>query len=67
MEENEMRDEYDFSQSKRAPYAEMAGDVHLVAFDGDVWRSFPDSEAVNSALRRLMTTENASEKMSKAS
>jgi hypothetical protein len=62
-----MREEYDFSESKRAPYAEMAGEVHVVTLDGDVWCSFPNSEAVNKALRRLMTTETASGEMSKAS
>jgi hypothetical protein len=51
---DDMRDEYDFSQSVRGPYAELAGEVHLVSLDPDVAVKFPDSESVNTALRTLM-------------
>jgi hypothetical protein len=54
MEDDEMEEEYDFSKSEPAPYAAIAGDVHVVALDGDVWAAFPGSEAVNEALRGLM-------------
>jgi len=54
MEDDDLEEEYDFSASERAPYAALAGDVHIVTLDGDVWESFPDSETVNAALRGLM-------------
>jgi hypothetical protein len=54
MEDDEIDEEYDFSGSERAPYATLAGAVHVVSLDGDVWTSFPDSNAVNTALRGLI-------------
>jgi len=66
IEDDEIEEEYDFSKSERAPYAALAGDVHIVSLDGDVWQKFPDSEAVNAALRSLMST-NIQEELPKAS
>ncbi len=57
MEDDELQQEYDFSNSERAPYAALAGDVHIVALDGDVWQKFPDSQTVNAALRGLMSVQ----------
>jgi hypothetical protein len=54
MEDDEIEDEYDFSKGEAAPYAKLAGNVHVVMLDGDVWESFPDSSSVNRALRGLM-------------
>jgi hypothetical protein len=53
-DEDDLEEEYDFSASEPAPYAALAGDVHVVTLDRDVWASFPDSIAVNKALRGLM-------------
>ncbi len=50
----ELRQEYDFSGGVRgkyaAPYAEGS---NVVVLDPDVAEAFPDSEAVNKALRVL--------------
>jgi len=54
MEIDDMREEYDFSNSVRAPYAALAGDVHVVSLDPDVSAVFPDSQSVNVALRVLI-------------
>jgi hypothetical protein len=54
LEDDDMREEYDFSQSVRSPYAARAGEVHFVTLDEDVYRVFPDSQAVNEALRLLI-------------
>ena len=49
-----MRDEYDFSAGVRGKYAaRFARGSNVVVLDPDVARAFPDSEAVNSALRAL--------------
>jgi hypothetical protein len=53
-EVDDMRAEYDFSNSVRAPYAALAGNVHIVSLDPDVKAVFPDSESVNAALRILI-------------
>ena len=65
--EDEMRAEYDFSQLQgraRGKYAERyrAG-TNLVLLDPDVAIAFPDAQAVNEALRRLIKV--ASTKTSK--
>jgi hypothetical protein len=58
-ETDELRDEYDFSDEElrrgmRGKYAEhYAEGVNLVRLDPDVAAVFPDSEAVNQALRAL--------------
>ncbi len=68
MDEDEMLAEYDFSNSKRAPYAERFREAGVRQLDADVREAFPTSEAVNQALRRLMESGAAMpEKMSKAS
>ena len=54
-EENyEMRDEYDFSKGIRNPYVQRFQELNLVSLDADVKAVFPDSDAVNSALRLLI-------------
>ena len=58
MLEDEIRPQYDFSQLKgrvRGKYVERyrAG-TNLVLLESDVQAAFPDSEAVNEALRMLM-------------
>jgi hypothetical protein len=42
-EVDDMREEYDFSNSVNAPYAALAGDVHIVSLDPDVSAVFLDS------------------------
>jgi hypothetical protein len=50
----EMLDEYDFSQGVVGKYArQYAEGTNLVLLDPDVAKVFPDSEAVNQALRAL--------------
>ena len=65
--EDEMREEYDFSRSVRAPYAAMAGEVHLVTLDSDVSAVFPNSESVNEALRLLIKAAKGAQELAKAS
>jgi hypothetical protein len=49
-----MREEYNFSGGVRGKYAErFARGSNVVVLEPDVARAFPDSEAVNSALRAL--------------
>jgi hypothetical protein len=51
----EMRKEYDFSGGVRGKYAaRYAEGTNMVRLDPDVWKVFPDSAAVNSALRALV-------------
>ena len=51
----EMRPEYDFSDGVRGKYADrFSGDCVMVQLDPDVAAAFPDSEAVNEALRALI-------------
>ena len=59
LETDEMRDEYDFSNSKRAPYAALAGEVSVILLDPDVHAAFPDSASVNEALRMLIKAAQA--------
>lgn len=50
----EMRREYDFSGGKRGKYARrFAERSNIVVLDPDVAAAFPDSDAVNEALRTL--------------
>ena len=50
---DEMRPEYDFSNAVRAKYADKIKDgSHIVVLDPDVAAVFPDSKAVNDALRK---------------
>ena len=53
---DEMRDEYDFSNGVRGKfYKEYTQGTNLVLLDADVAEVFHDSEAVNQALRTLIT------------
>lgn len=52
----EMKAEYDFSKGVRGAYTQRFQELNLVSLDDDVKAAFPDSEAVNTALRRLMKT-----------
>ncbi|MBV9923898.1 MAG: hypothetical protein JOZ96_02575 [Acidobacteria bacterium] len=53
-EEAEMLDEYDFSRGAVGKYAKQyAEGTNVVLLDPDVAKVFPDSEAVNQALRAL--------------
>jgi hypothetical protein len=67
MENDDMREEYDFSDSVRAPYAALAGEVHIVALEEDVYRAFPDSTSVNEALRLLIKAARSAQDLPKAS
>jgi hypothetical protein len=53
-DDDEMLPEYDFSKGVRNPYAQRFQELNLVSLDPDVKAVFPDSEAVNSALRTLI-------------
>ena len=49
-----LRTEYDFSKGARGKYvARVAKACNVVVLDKDVQRLFPDSAAVNAALRAL--------------
>lgn len=51
----ELREEYDFSGGVRGKYAaRYAEGTNLVRLDPDVAEVFPDSAAVNDALRALV-------------
>ncbi len=53
--EDELREEYDFSGGVRGKYAERyAEGTNMVRLDPDVAKVFPDSAAVNDALRALV-------------
>jgi hypothetical protein len=50
-----MLEEYDFSKSIRGKYAQrFAEGTNLVLLEPDVAAVFPDSEAVNNALRSVI-------------
>jgi hypothetical protein len=50
-----MHAEYDFSQGVRGKYAQRyAAGTNVVVLSPDVAEFFPDSEAVNAALRALV-------------
>lgn len=54
-DEPEMRDEYDFSGGVRGKYVQQyRTGTNVVLLDPDVAAAFPDSEAVNEALRELI-------------
>jgi hypothetical protein len=53
-EDAEMLDEYDFSRGVVGKYAKQyAEGTNVVLLDPDVAKVFPDSEAVNQALRAI--------------
>lgn len=52
---DEMREEYDFSHGVRGRYAaRYAEGSNVVVLDPDVAEAFPDSKAVNDALRTIV-------------
>lgn len=52
----EMLPEYDFSGGVRGKYAKhYAGGTNVVVLSPDVAEAFPNAEAVNNALRALVT------------
>jgi len=54
--QTDMRDDYDFSEGVRGKYASrLAEGSKVVVIDPDVAEEFPDADAVNEALRTLMT------------
>ncbi len=53
--DDEMRPEYDFTGGVRGKHVERyAKGTNIVALDPDVAKVFPDSAAVNEALRALL-------------
>ena len=53
--EEEMKEEYDFSDGVRGKYAErFAKGTNIVVLEPDVAKMFPDSSSVNEALRALV-------------
>ena len=59
MKTDEMLPEYDFSSGIRGRYAgRYAGGSNVVVLAPDVSKVFPDSDAVNSALRGLLRLAN---------
>ncbi|CAN5684292.1 hypothetical protein BH10ACI4_BH10ACI4_37630 [soil metagenome] len=65
--EFEMRDEYDLSSGTRNPYIQRFQELNLVSLDADVKAAFPDSQAVNEALRLLIKTAQNAKNLRKAS
>ena len=51
----EMLPEYDFSNGVRGKYAEQAANSNIVVLSPDDAAAFPNDEAVNNALRALLT------------
>ncbi len=50
-----MRDHYDFSKGVRGKYAKRYKEAtNVILLDPDVAREFPDSAAVNEALRQIL-------------
>ena len=59
----DMLAEYDFSQGVRGKYAQRYSEgTNIVALSPDVAEFFPDSEAVNAALRALIEIARKSTK-----
>jgi hypothetical protein len=53
-DDEDMREEYDFSKGVRGKYAErFASGSNIVVLEPDVAEVFPDSESVNKALRTI--------------
>ena len=51
---DDMREEYDFSQGERGRYAKrFVKDSVVVVIDPDVAEVFPDAKSVNDALRAI--------------
>ena len=55
-ENNTMRPNYDFSKGIRGKYVKkIAAGTNIVVLERDVAQAFPNSEAVNKALRALLS------------
>ena len=56
-DKDDMRSEYDFSKGVRGKYARRyAEGCNVVLLDPDLLKAFPDSAAVNRALRSLVAS-----------
>lgn len=65
-EETEMLDEYDFSRGVRGKYAERySAGSNIVVLSPDVAEAFPNSQAVNDALRALVAIARQSVRQSR--
>jgi len=65
----EMLDEYDFSNGIRGKYTKEYNDgVNIVKIDEDISKIFPNSKAVNEALRSFIDTikKNSNHQIQKA-
>lgn len=61
---DEMRPEYDFSKGVRGKYASrFAEGSNVVVIDPDIAKVFPDSKAVNEALRTLVRVAGKTAKL----
>ncbi len=61
--EDEMLDEYDFSNGVRGKYAkEYKNGVNIIKLDKDVREIFPDTKSVNEALRTLIHIMSGTDK-----
>ena len=59
-EDDEMREEYDFSAGVRGKYAAAYREgTNVVLLDSDVAKIFRDSESVNQALRKYVAEHGA--------
>jgi len=66
--DKEMFPEYDFSHGVRGKYvARLGKGSNVVVLDRDVQRMFPDSQAVNAALRALGKAVEVSRKSTRQS
>jgi hypothetical protein len=66
VEEDDMRPQYDFSGGVRGKYYErFRQSSNVVVLDADVSEAFPNSEAVNDALRALATVARRSARIQK--
>jgi hypothetical protein len=62
-EPDEMREEYDLKGGVRGKYfAEYQKGTNLVLLAPDVAKSFPDSDAVNRALRQVLSERRVTSK-----
>ncbi len=56
-----MKDNYDFSKGVRGKYANLYKEGNnIVVLEPDIARAFPDSEAVNEALRQVIQEKKSS-------
>lgn len=57
-------EEFDFSNAKRGVFSTYVGAGKLVVIEQDLTERFPDSEAVNAALRAIVESGNIPKKAS---